>query len=137
MTERVSRFETSDYPSGVFLDNVRKHTLRILTRIAQLSWDKIGNLLDREKIERLAWLHDIPEVANLAEGRDSLHVADKTSVQKAADSRLAAVEEEKERKFAKEHFASEDFALYAQLGRAGEFLKGSGVSIDSPAHLYL
>src|SRR3990172_3846572 len=53
-SEKVVRFDNPNFPPGLFMDNTRLHSER-MAQIARGLWS------DRFRLERMCWLHDLPE----------------------------------------------------------------------------
>lgn len=133
IVEKVARFKDNDYPEGIFEDNVKKHIVRLIKRISLLDWGKIENFLNRNRLERIIWIHDIPEAGDLLAGEKD-QTADITAVAKDADTTLAQKIEQKERDTAREIFSDDDFRLFTSMERTGNFLKaGEDIAVDPEA----
>ncbi len=134
IAERGLRYKTKDYPPGVFEDNVRKHAARLVTRLLLFKWDELPVLLDRGKLERLFWIHDIPELGVLLDGTEG-YVRDATSVEKETDAMLANKVKESEKDIAGKIFSEKDFRLFILYDGAGDLLKGKEFNHVDPEAL--
>lgn len=105
IAERVSRFNfTENQANFIFHDTVAVHTIRSVNYLRNLS---LPEFINREQVERMLWLHDLPEaVVNEERGSDFV------THEKNADSPLFASQDQYEQAAAREMFTDDDFALF-------------------------
>lgn len=124
-SQNTLRFADGTYYEGIFFDNVKAHLFRCVIRAQNLI---LSQILDRNMLVRILWLHDLPETVSSA---------DVTSIAKAADSRLEALLDEEELLFVTRNFTPEDQRLFLHFVVASEFLsvKSSGLKDIFPEAL--
>lgn len=118
----VQRYKVDYYPEAI-CDWTGYHIdrCRMMARTINLPRG-----IDREKLEMILLLHDLPEVGE---------IKDVTSIDKAADPALALATDSKEVERAKLWFNAEQLALYEDFERAKKYLKDGGNIDFSPEAL--
>lgn len=112
----VQRFQGSDLPQGVVIDNVRDHSLRL----AAMAMSLPINSQERDWIRRTVLGHDLPEIySTLAAGRNS----DVTLIEKEQNPDLERQVAQAELAAAHIIFTSDELALYEEFEKAGQMLK--------------
>lgn len=118
VAERVTRYSfTDDQANFVFLDNVAVHTKRLINYVRNID---LPDFFDRAKIERMLWLHDLPE-AVVNEERWSDYVTH----EKIADASFEELQDTREDDVAKSIFTTEDLALYREMEQSKGIIKRS------------
>lgn len=108
IAEKVGRYVyTEEDINFIFQDNVAVHTKRLVNYLRNID---IPEFLDRDTIERMLWMHDLPE-AIVNEERGSDYVTH----EKNADKTLRDLQDSLEEKVAKEMFNPRDFALFRRI----------------------
>ena len=116
VAERVSRYNFTDNPVNfVFQDNVAVHTTRLVNYLRNID---LPSFFHRDTIERMLWLHDLPE-AIVNEERGSDYVTH----EKNADASLEALQDSSEENVAKDMFSPEDFRLFQETEQSKNMIK--------------
>jgi hypothetical protein len=113
VAERVGRYVyTEEEVNFMFLDNVAVHTKRLVNYLRNLD---VPDFLDRNTIERMLWLHDLPEaVVNEERGSD---------YEKIADVAFEEFQDSREDGAAKLMFSPEDLRLYQEVEQSKWIIK--------------
>ncbi len=111
IAERVARYVyTENQVNFIFQDNVAVHTKRLVNYVRNL---ELPDFLDKVVIERMLWLHDLPEaVANEHRGSDYV------THEKTADKTFEKLQDWEESRIAREMFSLRDFRLYSAMENA-------------------
>ena len=116
IAEKVGRYVfTEGEINFIFQDNVAVHTKRLINYLYNIT---LPDILDKSIIERMLWMHDLPE-AIINEERGSDYVTH----EKNADEVLGDLQDSLEEKAAKEMFDVADFALFYQTEVAKKKIK--------------
>lgn len=126
VAERVARYSfTEDQANFVFQDNVAVHTKRLVNYIHNID---VPDFLDAAVVERMLWLHDLPEaVVNEERGSDYV------THEKIADASFEEFQDSREEDVAKNMFHEEDFKLYHQMEQSKGIIKSTDWS-KIPTH---
>lgn len=118
VAERVNRYSfTEDQANFVFQDNVAVHTKRLVNYLQNID---LPDFFDREKIERMLWLHDLPEaVVNEERGSDYV------THEKIADASFEELQDSREEDVAKHMFIPEDLCLYQEIEQSKGIIKSA------------
>lgn len=118
IAERVSRYNfTENQVNFVFQDNVAVHTKRLVNYLRNID---LPDFFDREKIERMLWLHDLPEaVVNEERGSDYV------THEKNADVALEELQDSSEENVAKDMLSPEDFRLFEETEQSKGMIKSA------------
>jgi hypothetical protein len=105
IAEKVARYRfTEDEANFLFQDNVAVHTKRLVNYLRNLT---LPEFLDSAEIERMLWLHDIPEaIVNETRGSDYV------THEKLSDAQFGQDEDERELRKAQEVFSPEDYVRF-------------------------
>jgi hypothetical protein len=116
IAEKVGRYVfTEEEVNFMFQDNVAVHTKRLVNYLRNLT---LPDFLDKDIIERMLWMHDLPE-AVVNEDRGSDYVTH----EKNADEVLGDLQDSLEEIAAKEMFSAHDFELFHQTEVAKKKIK--------------
>lgn len=116
IAEKVGRYVfTEGDINFIFQDNVAVHTKRLINYLHNLT---LPEFLNKDIIERMLWMHDLPE-AIVNEDRG----ADYVTHEKNADEVLGDLQDSLEEKAAKEMFSPHDFVLFHQTEVAKKKIK--------------
>lgn len=107
----VFRFLDPKYPEGVLIDDVREHTIRCIRISRNIN---IGNL-DREKLERILWIHILSEIIT----SDSPELVREHML----EDNLQALNY-KERESPKLLLTNKDLLFMEDFDKVGEYIKG-------------
>lgn len=105
----VKRFQFKEYPPNVIIDDTYTHTLKCVA-LARAS--KIA--LDQALLERILWVHDIPE----------LLIGDVTVTEKYRDKKIDKEVEKSEKTASRKLLSASDQELLKVFNTASDFLKG-------------
>lgn len=121
IAEKVSRYRFSEEACNfIFQDNVLVHTKRLINYLHNIA---LPDFLDREVIERMLWLHDIPEaIVNEVRGSDYV------THEKNADEELSTSQDHQEESVARLIFSNHDFDLFMQTEHAKSIIKSGNWS---------
>jgi len=113
-------FEDNSFPH-IFDDPVSEHTRRAVWTV-----DAIGlpSQIDDEKVKRMLWVHDLPEIVAQEETGN-----DVTSIDKQNNPALAAQIEDDEDRIASEILSKHDYELYSDFEQAGGYIKSPSDSL--------
>jgi len=105
----VKRFQFKEYPPNVIIDDTHTHTLRCveLARVSKLA-------LNQSLLERILWIHDIPEIL----------IGDTTVIEKYRDKKTDQKIEKNELEASRLLLSSNDQELLKRFNAASDFLKG-------------
>ena len=105
IAERVARYRfTEEEANFLFQDNVAIHTKRLVNYLRNLT---LPEFLDSGEIERMLWLHDIPEaIVNETRGSDYV------THEKLSDAQFGQSEDERELQKAREVFSPDDYVRF-------------------------
>lgn len=118
VAERVIRYNfTEDQANFVFQDNVAVHTKRLVNYLRNI---ELPSFFDRDKVERMLWLHDLPEaVVNEERGSDYV------THEKIADAAFEEFQDSREEDVAKNMFNPEDLRLYQEMEQSKGIIKNA------------
>ena len=118
IAERVTRYNfTENQANFVFQDNVAVHTKRLVNYLYNLD---LPDFFDRASIERMLWLHDLPEaVVNEERGSDYV------THEKIADASFEEFQDTREDDVAKNMFDENDLSLYRQMEQSKGIIKNA------------
>lgn len=115
--EPVKRLSDPRYPEGVFFDNTKIHTLRLVATVQILH---LPRNIAKDTLTRMLWIHDLPEGMTHIE-------RDYTSVEKSENQQLDRDVKKTEDEIAKSILSDMDLELYQAFEKAGLLLKGKRI----------
>jgi hypothetical protein len=105
----VKRFDFTEYPKNVIVDDTRSHTVKCICLATKLLTQRFNQNL----VLRTLWIHDIPESVT----------KDVTVIEKSRDENLTKHVEEQEMLAAAQLLNTSDLKLLENFNIANEFLK--------------
>lgn len=118
VAERVTRYNfTENQVNFVFQDNVAVHTKRLVNYLRNID---LPDFFEKDTIERMLWLHDLPEaVVNEERGSDYV------THEKNADAALEKFQDSREENVAKDMLSPEDFRLFQETEQSKGMIKSA------------